>query len=510
MHKHVIFPLFLTIFLSLFTPCKSISSQASQMSKPEIHELECIDALSIPQVPKKVGASNIQIMENADAKEITQIRKIIEEKKDKALEFMGFISLDENNKDDLDEINLYIELIGGNLLYTISFPINGKMKNIPLRIEKEEVYDVFEDAEVLKEIKDVLGELPEIALSLVNNILITYKRYEKEDSSIQTLGKTEHKDTIAIYIHNDVKNLLKDVLDNIKDTLSTTSKGAQSLTDSDTDLLNMVVLDHLKTTIQHELGHIIANQAHGESIPDQRWQNAILADGTSVSKYGDTAAEDLPETMLLYLETDGGIYYPDIAKKYAHRFAILDEFMGLSPFHRQQVNNLNHRINDLLKRLGFTINDFFEEIDIDTPDESFQHPVMVQLFSHLDLTLEKFADSQKPDKGFIAHLIESWKTRLHNIKIIKALLNKINTIPRDKLLNFTSIETRLTRETLKYVKHVWRDHKIPEFVIENVYLLDKLSIFEMRRRLRILEEANRFLITTAEESDYIVFEEALM
>ncbi len=124
-------------------------------------------------------------------------------------------------------------------------------------------------------------------------------------------------------------------------------------------------------------------------------------------------------------------------------------------------------------------------------------------------TKTKIKNLTRQDKEFVAYLIESWKTRLHNIKIIKALLNKINTIPRDKLLDFTSIENGSTRETLKYVKYVWRDHKIPEFVIKNIYLLDKLSIFDMKRRLHTLEEANRFLIRTAEESDYIVFEEAL-
>ena len=61
---------------------------------------------------------------------------------------------------------------------------------------------------------------------------------------------------------------------------------------------------------------------------------------------------------------------------------------------------------------------------------------------------------------------------------------------------------------LKYVKHVWRDKKIFEFVIENIYLLDTLPTSEMKRRLKILENANRAL-KEIKPSDYIVFEEAL-
>ena len=484
-----------------------ISGQAISSEPFNLSKLECVKALS---KQKRVRVSDIEITKSEN--EVTKLQEIIEiierngAQRDKILEFVKFPGLNENNKDDRDEINSYIDFALHNLLYTISLPLNGKVKSIGLTIETAEAYNTFDSTAVLREIKEILADLPETALNLVNEIIITYKRYEEETSSTsQTAGMfiSADKNAIRILIDNDIK----DFFNSFKDFLDKNFPGQELLIDFNTGLSNLIVLDHLRSTIYHEVGHMIAYHKYGTVEPDLKWHDAILADNTSISENGKTSIpEDFADTMWLYLETNGGIYYPTIVKKYANRFAILDEIMKLSPSHREQVDNLNYLTSALLKELGFIINDFFEELDIDS-SEYFESPIKDQLYGpNLLLTLKRFQPSRSTD--FIAYLIEFWKTRFNNKNLIKRLFNKINTIPKDRLLDSTSIENRLTREVLKYVKHVWRDKKIFEFVIENIYLLDTLPTSEMNRRLEILEKANRDL-KQIKPSKYIAFEEAL-
>ena len=79
----------------------------------------------------------------------------------------------------------------------------------------------------------------------------------------------------------------------------------------------------------------------------QRWKDAILADGHSVSQYGDTKLEeDFAEAMMIYMESNGGLYHPLFLDRFPHRFAILDEVMGVEPFQRSQINEESHLILD--------------------------------------------------------------------------------------------------------------------------------------------------------------------
>ena len=68
-------------------------------------------------------------------------------------------------------------------------------------------------------------------------------------------------------------------------------------------------------TFYHELGHTIAKYLKGNVNPGERWKKAMAADGNSVSEYaaktrypkkGDQGEiEDLADTVMMYLATDG-------------------------------------------------------------------------------------------------------------------------------------------------------------------------------------------------------------
>ena len=378
-------------FSYFITSGQAISSEPFNLSKLEADELKCVNALS---EQKRVRVSDIEIIKGEN--EVTKLQEVIEimerngEQIDKTLEHVKFPGLDENNKNDRDEINSYIDFALHNLFYIISLPLNGKIKNIDLTIETAEAYNTFDSTEVLREIKEILTDLPETALNLVNKIIITYKRYEEEISSTHpTAGMfiSTDKNAIRILIDNDIK----DFFNGLKGFLDKNLADQELHIDFNTGLSNLIVLDHLRPTIYHEVGHMIAYHKYGTTEPDLKWHDAILADNTSIFENGKTSiSEDFADTMRLYLETNGGVYHPTIAKKYAHRFAILDEIMKLSPSHREQVDNLNHLTSDLLKKLGFIINDFFDELDIDS-SEYIQSSIQDQLSeTNLLLTLERF------------------------------------------------------------------------------------------------------------------------
>ena len=92
---------------------------------------------------------------------------------------------------------------------------------------------------------------------------------------------------------------------------------------------------HLIHRMRHKLGHIMAYYKYGQITPDQRWRDAILADNQSISQGNINMAENFAETMELYLRTNAGFDYPDIAREYAHRFKVLDEIIGLDSSQRR-------------------------------------------------------------------------------------------------------------------------------------------------------------------------------
>ena len=294
-------------------------------------------------------------------------------------------------------------------------------------------------------------------------------------------------------------------------------------------------LYHTKRTMQHELGHIMAIHKYGRLKPDEKWLKAIAADNTSVSRYGDTttAEDDFAEAMQLYMMTNGGLYHPEVVRKYAHRFAILDEIMELSPFQRNQINSLNHFANDLLGRFGLPTDEFIgEHLIIEfMEDLSFllndDFNLMTTLIEKLrsskqqnpNIKFTKSLDSLLED-GFSSELMLTgnlrnfWRRNPYGIKTLKVLADKLHNPKRNKSLGTNSlgtnslgtnsIENHLTRQILGALLIIGTNN-IPEFITETIHLFDTLSVFEMEHRSHILKQAFNLI----ESNNSITFEQAL-
>ena len=412
----------------------STSSSHSFSENSRRLKSDCVNALltfELPLVFKKVGASNIEINEKKDAREDTENSRFLH--------------------------------------YDLSFPVNGQIKNIHLRIGRSAPNDRFHSTQAFKRLKDIFGDLPERVFSLVDGLLIEYE----VDIEHDFLGKTEwnesQENNIIIYYQ-----------------YSLHQKNDQ-----------VQGLSHAKETMLHELGHVTAlheyryKSKYGIPKPDQRWLDAIVADSISVSQYGDTAiGEDFAEAMQLYIMINGGLYYPNLAGRYSHRFAILDEIMGLTPSQRKEIIEINNlfeiQTNDLLRRFGLPTADFMSN----TPE----HVEDLWLLSENDLSL----------KEMLTEILRYfWRNNFDGLRISKALADKLHILQRKRTLNSNSIENRLTREILE---NIWVDDTIPEFIVETVHLFDTLSISEMEYRIHILEQASQ--IFTEKESP-ITFEQAL-
>ena len=92
-------------------------------------------------------------------------------------------------------------------------------------------------------------------------------------------------------------------------------------------------------TMSHELGHIVAAKKYGALMrPDQKWLDAVKADGKKVSSYGNTnIEEDFVEAMRVYVQTDGGSKNPRLLRRLANRFKILDEIMKMDVDTRKEI-----------------------------------------------------------------------------------------------------------------------------------------------------------------------------
>lgn len=107
----------------------------------------------------------------------------------------------------------------------------------------------------------------------------------------------------------------------------------------------------LASTLNHEVAHIIANDAWGhdsrvdrgedpEDVLSEGWQDWAEADGTYVSDYAQNSAtgdnkddqvkwgEDFSETVELYLQVRGTEDEAEFAELYPNRYAILQEMFG--------------------------------------------------------------------------------------------------------------------------------------------------------------------------------------
>ena len=441
----------LLLFIS-FTSEQSISNETSKNSDLEVYEVECANALSnaldtlkLPGAFKKIGASNIEITRNRD-----HTTPVIYE----------------------EELNAF----GGHtrlyyVSYNASFSVNGHIKNIRLRVGGLPHRDIvpFDDTEVLKRLKTIFGNLPEKALSLVDIIYIKHTI----SSSYEVLRIEESDDDKRIGGQSGITKFQEHYII-IYFELPQNHPAYRNKPHPEDIILQG--LYHAEMTMPHELGHVIARHKYNETTtPDQKYRDAVLADNISISEYGDESfAEDFAEAMQLYIMTNGGLYYPNLTRRHAHRFAILDEIMGVIPSKRRKIIEINDlfeiQTNDLLKKFGLPTDDFkFTKGVPNDVSEFFQNPL----------------EGMSLETRFTESLRDSWRHNYENLKISEILANKIHALQKEKSLDFNSIENRLTRQILGFI----RTDNISQFIIKTIHSFDTLSDFEMEYRLYILEQA---------------------
>ena len=162
MYKYFIFSSFFFFFISLaFISEKAISDETSQTSHLERGELECISALNaLPQTFKKVGVSNIEITEG----DITIIKNELAELLKNG--FKGMFRGANNIEVEITQLLLF-----SNILYNISFSVNGQIKNIPLIFHKSiDDANTNDSINWISRLSVALGNLPEKVLSLADYI----------------------------------------------------------------------------------------------------------------------------------------------------------------------------------------------------------------------------------------------------------------------------------------------------------------------------------------------------
>lgn len=87
------------------------------------------------------------------------------------------------------------------------------------------------------------------------------------------------------------------------------------------------------SSILHESGHIWSQREWGAdytSKPWKAWDAAARADGTAVSKYGQSSlGEDVSEATAVYLSTRGTRHFEQYRALFPNRFALLDRRFGV-------------------------------------------------------------------------------------------------------------------------------------------------------------------------------------
>ena len=323
MFRYFIFVLFL--FIS-FISNKSISDE-NETSGVSKDESRCAEALSnklktftLPEALKPFGASNIEIEKG--------IINILSERTGDKPEILDFFAV---------------------------FTVNGQLRNIAVSISP--VNDTFDSTIILRQVKEILGSLPESGLSQLhqlNRIEIEYRVpfSNQEDPFSNMLGNMSY----------DLMFFREEIGGDFEDTEITIFSNGIGIR---------------KDVIWYGLGRIMALH-NRDTISDQKWRDATLADDVGVSEYGDTeiakrfpivindikvsrnakTVESFAEAFMFYVETNGGTLHPQIARKYAHRFKVLDEVIGVSPSEREEINEISHlfetQTNDLLEKFGLS------------------------------------------------------------------------------------------------------------------------------------------------------------
>ena len=446
--RYFIFVLFLLIS---FISDKSISSETSG-SKDD--PLRCAGALSnkletftLPEALKPFGASNIEI--------------------------------EESPVNEMAERAGYKPRVLG---FHATFTVNRQQRTILFSIGRPTANDTFDSTIILEELKNVFGGLPERFLT---QLMYQIDRIEYEHRDINRggmlLGSTSHQ----LYSFD------RDVGDNF-------------------DQNTIKVYSFSNIAIWYGLGRIMALY-NGDTMPDQKWRDAALEDNVKVSEYGDTqmakripiltnnirvfrdakTVESFAQAFMLYIKTNGGILYPQIARRYAHRFKILDEVVGVNPSEREGISEINRlfetQTNDLLKKLGLSA-----VRTAPTPEEGFLDAI--HLNTHITEELMSF-----------------WRTHPHHIEISKVLADKVQNLRENRSLDpnlFKKLLSQIQNHILFPRFWIEDNGEIPKFITETIYQLDIFSIEEIERRLRILEQLDD-IFSDENREDYITFEQAL-
>jgi hypothetical protein len=80
----------------------------------------------------------------------------------------------------------------------------------------------------------------------------------------------------------------------------------------------------------HEVGHMIARKLWKEFNPQADWLEAMVRDKAFVSAYSQLSiAEDFAEIVEAYIKSDAGSLDPNVARKFAARFQVLDRIFGV-------------------------------------------------------------------------------------------------------------------------------------------------------------------------------------
>ena len=202
--------------------------------------------------------------------------------------------------------------------YEVSFKLDEAKKRKRLYLAIPAQKSGKANMKLFNKIKVVISELPERALRDLDDISIEPYRSRWDDQWAKDY---------------DIKNFRSEAVAGFSDAKKTSTMISIFPAGIKFRLKSSVL-----TTMNHELGHIVAAKKYGSTKPDQKWVDAARHDGRKVSDYGEVSYdEDFAEAMALYIKTDGGVKNPKILEKLSHRFKILDEIMKMDTQARKQI-----------------------------------------------------------------------------------------------------------------------------------------------------------------------------
>ena len=290
-----------------------------------------------------------------------------------------------------------------SMLGTFSFPLNQQKREIEIEYQ----IDVNLDSGVIDEpflsktgfkfLKEILDQMPATLLSKVNKITVLIKRvasfdnYFNYEGAVNGLEKERREQIQLLRLeeaqYKTTENTITLVIPYLeplpypREVLA--AMGIFSRIDEIRGIIGDLFPTYLTSVMRHKLGYVMA---YGHHISAQEWRDAILADNESIGDTNKNMAEDFAEAMALYLDTDAGTRFDPythlflldlIVEEYAHRFAILDEIVGvITPTERQKINEearvvkeRAHEVHDLIKAVSIDHNIFEESVDMINMDD---------------------------------------------------------------------------------------------------------------------------------------------